>query len=54
MPQLAQNFHEIFNFQFEFFCLKYALQSCKLSAFNVSYSAMKYTVALIHHYHMWT
>ena len=22
--------------------------------FNVSYSAMKYTVALIHHYHMWT
>ena len=24
MPQLARNFHEMFNFQFQFFCPKYA------------------------------
>ena len=27
-------------------------RSCKISAFNVSYSAVKSTAALIHHYHM--
>ena len=27
-------------------------RSCKISTFNVSYSAVKSTAALIHHYHM--